>query len=121
VVLLIVATVLYGCSTGGTGAGGDTQEGSADVAAGRDLYAQNCAVCHGPQAEGTAQGPTFLHEVYVPSHHADEAFQAAVARGVQPHHWDFGPMQPIPGLARDEVTDITAHVRSLQAEAGVID
>ncbi len=115
--LLLGLTLLYGCS----GGGGQVADGEVDLAAGRELYAQNCAVCHGQDAEGTDEGPTFLHEVYVPSHHADESFQAAVARGVQPHHWDFGPMAPIPSLSRGEVADITAHVRQLQVEAGVIE
>lgn len=114
--LTVLTLLLHGCS-----GGGQEPRGAADPAAGRELYAENCAVCHGPGGEGTDQGPPFLDEVYVPSHHADESFQAAVARGVQPHHWDFGPMPPIPGLSEDEVADITLHVRQLQAEAGVID
>lgn len=116
--LLLGLSLLYGCSAGGGGQGAD---GEIDLAAGRELYAQNCAVCHGQGGVGTDQGPPFLHEVYVPSHHADASFQAAVARGVQPHHWDFGQMAPIPSLSPDEVADITAHVRQLQAEAGLID
>jgi mono/diheme cytochrome c family protein len=115
--LLVIGALLHGCA-----AGGDVgDDGEVDLARGQELYVQNCAVCHGPAAEGTAQGPTFLHEVYVPSHHADEAFQRAVAQGVQPHHWDFGPMPPIAGLSRGDVADITAYVRQLQVEAGIIE
>lgn len=117
-VVLVLAAGLHGCATEDGTTGGE--DGEADIAAGRELYAQNCAVCHGPQTEGTDQGPSFLSDVYVPSHHADEAFQAAVARGVQPHHWDFGAMPPVPGLTRDQVADITAHVRQLQTEAGLL-
>jgi hypothetical protein len=38
-----------------------------------------------------------------------------------PHHWDFGAMPPIEGVEPDEVTNIVAHVRSLQREAGLIE
>lgn len=116
---LLALALLHGCATGaGEDAGGDQD---VDLANGRELYAQNCATCHGPQAQGTDQGPPLVHELYVPSHHSDESFQVAVRRGVQPHHWDFGPMPPIPGLSRDEVADTTAHVRRLQEEAGIFD
>ncbi len=119
--LLVGLALLHGCATGDAGDAGATASADVDLARGQQLFAQNCATCHGPEAQGTAQGPPLVHELYVPSHHSDESFQVAVARGVQPHHWDFGAMPPIPSLDRDEVTDITAHVRQLQADAGVID
>lgn len=120
ITLLLGLALLHGCASGDAGDGAAAPDGELDLARGRELYAQNCATCHGPEAQGTEQGPPLVHELYVPSHHADGAFQVAVVRGVQPHHWDFGPMQPVPGLSPDEVADITAHVRSLQAAAGLI-
>jgi hypothetical protein len=72
-------------------------------------------------ATGTSTGPPLLHEYYVPSHHADEAFQRAVQVGVQPHHWDLGAMPPVAGLERSDVADIVAYVRALQRDAGLID
>lgn len=116
--LLLALSLLYGCAASGAGSADD---GTVDLARGRELFAQNCAVCHGPAAGGTEQGPPLVHEFYVPSHHADESFQVAVARGVQPHHWDFGAMPPIPSLDRGQVTDIIGHVRQLQDEAGLLD
>ena len=121
--LLLVLALLHGCADG---AGSDDSpegggDGDVDLARGEELFARNCAACHGPAAQGTSQGPPLVHEVYVPSHHSDESFQVAVARGVQPHHWEFGAMPPIPALSREEVADITAHVRRLQAEAGIVD
>jgi cytochrome c5 len=90
---------------------------------GESLYANNCARCHGVDATGSSSGPSFLLDVYVPSHHADESFQMAAARGVQPHHWNFGAMPPVGtenGLSRDDVAAIVTHVRSLQRLAGLI-
>jgi mono/diheme cytochrome c family protein len=104
--------------------GGDDTEvvaGAADPDRGEQLFDANCAACHGPAGTGTTVGPPLVHEIYEPGHHSDESFQVAVAQGVTAHHWDFGPMPPIGGLDRDDVADITAYVRDLQREAGIID
>ncbi|MBI5156937.1 MAG: cytochrome c [Acidimicrobiia bacterium] len=91
------------------------------VAAGAELFTANCAVCHGVDLNGTAVGPPLLHPFYAPNHHADEAFQRAVAYGVVPHHWDFGPMLPLAHLTRDDVSKIIAFVRSEQEAAGIFE
>lgn len=83
------------------------------------LFSARCAVCHGRAAIGTAQGPPLLHAFYEPGHHSDAAFQLAVARGVRQHHWNFGDMPPVPGLAPADVQRIAGYVRWLQREAGV--
>ena len=44
---------------------------------GEKLFNANCAECHGKNAGGTNKGPTFLHRVYHPNHHADGAFVIA--------------------------------------------
>ncbi len=111
--------LLSACGGGGdAGSSGDPLAGG-DPAAGQELFTANCAACHGSQGQGTDAGPPLVHEVYEPSHHGDASFLAAVQRGVQPHHWDFGPMPAIPSLEVEEVADIVAHVRSLQREAGI--
>ncbi len=120
-VLLCVATAMVSCTQ--QRAPTAQQAAAGDPALGAELYANNCARCHGAAAEGTDAGPSFLNDVYVPSHHADEAFQIAAARGVQAHHWDFGPMPAVGvenDLSREDVSHITAHVRMLQAQAGLI-
>jgi mono/diheme cytochrome c family protein len=89
------------------------------VAAGADLFAASCAVCHGTDLRGTTTGPPLLHPYYAPNHHADEAFQRAVALGVVPHHWNFGPMLPLAHLTREDVTKIVAFVRTEQEAAGI--
>ena len=116
--LLTVAVSIAACGGGG-GATDDATAAADDAAAGAELYAANCAACHGQDLRGTHQGPPFLDDVYEPSHHGDVAFQLAVAQGVQPHHWDFGPMPAIPSLGEQQVTDITAYVRQQQRDAGI--
>ncbi len=108
-------------------AGGDSEEqqpttsiDTAAVSAGQSLFRSNCAQCHGVDLQGTSSGPPFLIATYAPNHHGDEAFQSAVANGVTPHHWNFGPMPPIDGLSRDEVAQIVAYVRSEQVRAGIL-
>lgn len=91
----------------------------AEFAEGEQLFNANCSICHGALALGTAQGPPLVHIIYEPSHHADITFQRAVAMGVRPHHWDFGPMEPVPGVTEEQVALITRYVRWLQRSAGI--
>ena len=88
------------------------------VETGADLYATNCAQCHGTDLRGTDQGPSLLSEVYEPSHHGDGAFLVAVMVGVAAHHWNFGPMPPVVGLAGQDVEAIVAFVRDRQQSEG---
>jgi mono/diheme cytochrome c family protein len=113
---LVVAAVLALNACGG---GEQTPVAAGDPGRGEALFAANCAACHGPEAIGTMSGPPLVHPYYEPGHHADESFQLAVAQGAPQHHWIFGPMPAIPGLDRQDVTDIVAYVRQLQREAGI--
>jgi mono/diheme cytochrome c family protein len=91
----------------------------AGLAEGERLFSDNCARCHGARAAGTDAGPPLVHIVYEPNHHADMAFQRAVALGVPAHHWNFGNMPPVPGLDEAAVEQITAYVRWVQRAAGI--
>ena len=97
----------------------DDASAAADPRAGAELYADNCARCHGADLRGTDLGPPHLDPVYEPSHHGDAAFHLAVQRGVRQHHWDFGPMPPIEGLTEAQVDDIIAFVRQEQRAVGI--
>jgi mono/diheme cytochrome c family protein len=90
-----------------------------ELAEGERLFNDNCARCHGTHAAGTDAGPPLVHIVYEPNHHADFAFQRAVALGVPAHHWRFGNMAPVPGVDQGAVERITAYVRWLQRGAGI--
>ncbi len=124
-VLVAAAALLAACGGAGGGggaAGSPADDPTIDLARGRQLFEANCAACHGIDANGTDEGPPFLHPVYEPNHHGDESFQRAAANGVRAHHWDFGDMPPIGaqnGLTREDVAQIVAYVRSLQREVGI--
>ena len=83
------------------------------------LFGALCASCHGHRASGSETGPPLVHSVYRPAHHGDAAFDLAVVRGVKAHHWGFGDMAPVPGLAREDVEGLTAYVRWLQRSVGI--
>ena len=89
------------------------------LAKGEALFNTNCSVCHGVGARGTKQGPPFLDKIYEPNHHADIAFYRAAEMGVRAHHWKFGDMPKIPGVTRDDLTQIIAYIRWLQKQAGI--
>ncbi len=93
---------------------------SADAEIGRRGFDAKCAACHGARAAGTeGTAPPLVHKIYEPSHHGDESFQIAVARGVRAHHWPFGDMAPVDGLTRADVTAITTYIRELQRANGI--
>lgn len=86
---------------------------------GKLAYQDNCASCHGADLNGSRKGPPFIHKVYEPAHHGDEAFYRAAANGVRAHHWRFGDMPPVEGISRNEVSDIIAYIREQQRQQGI--
>ncbi len=91
-----------------------------NAATGQSIFENACASCHGTNAAGKeGAGPPLIHVIYEPNHHADEAFQRAVALGVKSHHWRFGDMPPVEGLTRGDVAMIVAYIRELQRANGI--
>ncbi len=86
---------------------------------GKKLFDANCAACHGKNAAGSGQGPTFISPIYRPNHHADQAFVIAAMQGVRAHHWQFGNMPPQPQVKPNEVLKIVNYVRALQRANGI--
>jgi mono/diheme cytochrome c family protein len=80
-----------------------------DVAHGKALYAQNCAACHGANAEGGAVGPKLaggVRKFAGPGHAGDVA-------------WIKNPKSPMPKLYPSQlndkdVNDVAAYVESLK-------
>jgi mono/diheme cytochrome c family protein len=113
--ILLLSIAFVACGSGDDGASGDSDL----IARGREAYEQTCAACHGADLKGTSTGPPFLDPIYAPNHHPDQSFYSAVANGVAPHHWDFGPMPPQTAVATAEVEAIIAYVRAEQEAAGI--
>lgn len=93
---------------------------SALALTGQQVFAENCAVCHGENGAGSEQGPPLIHDIYNPGHHADLAFRRAVTRGVRRHHWAFGDMPAQPQVSASELRAIIGFVRSVQRENGIV-
>ena len=93
--------------------------GSPEYLAGMNLFQENCSQCHGQKGTGSDLGPPLIHEVYYSYHHPDFAFRAAIKRGVQAHHWNFGNMPSVPDLSEENVENIICYVRSLQRDSGM--
>lgn len=96
-----------------------SQDFVGNVVVGQQLYAANCARCHGPQALGSDQGPPLVHKTYRPGHHGDLVFHLAVKKGVKRHHWRFGDMPPVERLSPEDVGHIISYLRSEQKKAGI--
>lgn len=117
-IVVLIGIGVAACSAGDTSESTLAQVSPELVATGAELYAANCAECHGIDLRGTDRGPSHLSIVYEPNHHSDAVFLLAVRNGVRAHHWDFGPMPPVEGLSDEEVSAIVAYVRDVQAEHG---
>ena len=115
--LRVLATTATFVVLAACGSGGESQ--ATDAAAGQEAFETYCISCHGEAGQGTDQGPPLVDIIYEPSHHGDDAFRSAVANGVTPHHWDFGPMPPVPGISDTEVEAVITYIRELQREAGI--
>jgi len=92
---------------------------SATAVEGEKLFNENCSACHGKNAAGTDQGPTFINPIYRPNHHGDQAFVRAARNGVRSHHWQFGNMPPRPEVNEQQVLKIVRYVRELQQANGI--
>jgi mono/diheme cytochrome c family protein len=92
--------------------GGPAAETASSTSRGAELYASNCASCHGADLRGTDRGPSQLSIVYEPSHHPDDSFRSAIANGAGQHHWAFGDMPPIPGLDDADADEIIEFIRA---------
>jgi cytochrome c2 len=86
---------------------------------GEDAFNSRCRLCHGEKGSGTDKGPPLVHRIYHPGHHSDLSFKLAVQRGVRAHHWRFGDMPRIEGVADEEIEAIIRFIRSLQKGAGI--
>lgn len=131
-VLLLLVMALFGC-----GQDNQTEYSSAEATGedaplilpelspiaqqGKEVFAAKCSDCHGPNADGTSEGPPLVHIIYEPNHHADISFLLAVRQGVRQHHWEFGNMDPVAGVSEEQVRTIVCFVRELQYANDIFD
>ncbi len=132
-VLALLLAVIVGCGEESTPQYQTRESGDAErvsesepalsnmARAGEELFNANCSVCHGMNASGTSQGPTFIDRIYHPGHHPDFSFRNAVSNGVTQHHWVFGDMPPVDGVSSEEVDKIICYVRELQRANGIFE
>lgn len=120
VALIAVLIGWYGMQRPADGVG-DAQEPplSAVAAEGKRAFTQNCASCHGSNANGTDRGPPLINKIYNPGHHSDEAIYRAVAQGSRQHHWRFGDMPAQSHVPHETVKQIIAYIREMQIANGI--
>lgn len=93
---------------------------SAQAAEGERAFAASCASCHGDKAAGRdGIAPPLIHRIYEPGHHGDMSFVLAVRNGARAHHWTFGDMAPVQGVADSDIAAIIAYVREVQRANGI--
>jgi mono/diheme cytochrome c family protein len=86
------------------------------------LFAANCAVCHGPAAQGVDdQGPSLLEDQYLADALPDEAVAAAIRDGVASSDDRWAPMPAFPRFDDDELEAVVGYVRELQRRAALSD
>lgn len=104
-----------------TACGGGSSSPEDPVARGDELFhgEATCEVCHGPDLQGTTMGPPLIDRIYAPDHHPDASIRRAIQNGVQPHHWDFGPMPALSHLDDEDIDALIAYIRSRQEAAGI--
>lgn len=111
VIAVIVLAVACGDGIGELGAG--------DPVNGQQLFTMNCVACHGTGATGTANGPPLVHPLYEPGTFPDRAIADATRNGAPQRHWSYGRMPGIGGLSDQDLADLIAYIRQLQADAGL--
>ena len=94
-------------------------EMTAELRLGKMNYDNACAECHGDTARGTEKGPTFISRIYHPGHHGDQAFFIAPKSGAKAHHWPFGDMKPVEGVADAQLAAILKYIRAVQQANGI--
>ncbi len=87
-----------------------------ELAKGQLLYEKYCSSCHGPQLDGSDQGPPLIHAFYKPSHHGDKSFYRAALQGTRQHHWNFGDMKPVAGMTPKKMDSIVPFIRYYQQQ-----
>lgn len=112
VVCLGLLTLAYG-ALAPRGSAAPSQ--SADVAAGKALYGQSCASCHGLNAEGGSRAPSLIG-----AGAAAVDFQVSTGRMPLQHHGAQAPRKQ-PSFNEDQIHQMAAYIQSLAPGAQIPD
>ena len=82
--------------------------------AGKILFSEHCAACHGLEGQGTIAGPSLHHDIYKLDNLSRKAFHRAVTEGVPAQNWSFGDMPASAALSFNDVEKIARYIRELQ-------
>ena len=138
-VLAVAATGIAVLAQSGSGSGSDKAPATdvtflgepvtaADIAAGKDLYAQSCAVCHGAGLEGQPDWKRRLPNGRMPApphdetghtwHHSDRNLFEITKNGVEAGVAGYESDMPAFGeaLTDEEITAVLAYIKSTWPE-----
>ncbi len=79
-----------------------------DAVRGQELFASNCALCHGPDGKGGAMAPSALNDAVFLGERTDEDLAEVIREGVA------GKMPPFADLSDEDLLDLIALHRSWQ-------
>ncbi|MCE2470015.1 MAG: cytochrome c [Dehalococcoidia bacterium] len=129
-VLLLASALLAACSSSGRGEA-PTPGGAQAIPTGAELFAANCAVCHGASGEGQPNWHIRKPDGTLPAsplngdghtwHHADGLLYRIVSGGGKtledPAYPSFKSAMPAFGdrLSRDEIVAVLTYIKSLWA------
>lgn len=86
---------------------------------GRLTFAEECAGCHGRQAEGSSRGPALIHPAYAGNRLSDADFARAVRSGVKARNPEFDDMPAFPDLPDRRLRRLLTFVREMQLAKGI--
>lgn len=123
---MVILTLLLAACDGASAGGGPYQAFNPgptppELKHGEVLFNTYCISCHGRYGRGEGLGPRLLDTLYVPSRMPDDAIYAAVERGVNRKHWNFGAMPKVQRIGRAETSEIIPYIRWFQQRAGLAD
>lgn len=92
---------------------------SPQALAGKQVFEQICATCHGVALRGSDNAPPLLHALYAPgSGHGDDVILAAARAGAKAHMWKFGDMPKPEGLKPGQENEVLVYLRAMQTANG---
>ena len=80
--------------------------------------AEECAGCHGRQAQGTDRGPNLIHPDFGRAKRSDAQFRQSVREGVEARQ-GYGAMPAAPNISERSLNRMIVLLRELQRANGI--